>query len=114
MNNDNLFVNYTDNIEVVVSKIILNKSRTVFILKKKKIIGSISEGDILRALLMKKDLKSPATNIMNKSFKLVFEDDLEDIKKIKKIFIKNKIYIMPIVNKKGNFKKFLNFYEIFK
>ena len=53
MNNELFFLEHTDNIETAISKILLNKSRTIFILQKKKIIGCVSEGDILRALLSK-------------------------------------------------------------
>ena len=71
----------------------------------------MSEGDILRALLSKKNLKSPAINIMNKSFKFASVQDLKNQEKIIKIFKRNKIHLLPITDKYGNFVKILNFYE---
>jgi predicted transcriptional regulator len=114
MNNELFFLKHTDTIETAISKILLNKSRTIFILQKKKVIGCLSEGDILRALLLKKNLKSPAINIMNKSFKFATVEDLKNEAKIIKIFKKNKIHLLPITNKYGNFIKMLNFYELFE
>ena len=86
----NSFLEHTDNIETAISKILLNKSRTIFILQKKKIIGCVPEGDILSSFI-EKNLKSPAINIMNKSFGATIRD-LKNQAKIQKNFLENKIH----------------------
>ncbi len=97
MKNYKYIVDDTDTIENVISKILINNNRAVFVLKKKKVIGTISEGDVLRCLLMKKNLKSPANKIMNKSFKYLLIK--KNITKAKIIFQKFNISIIPIVKK---------------
>ena len=47
-------VQSSDKMSKIIEKILVNTHRTVFVLKNKKIIGVISEGDILRALLAKR------------------------------------------------------------
>ncbi len=98
MKNYKYIVADTDTIENVISKILINNNRTVLVLKKKRVIGTISEGDILRCLLMKKNLKSPASKIMNKSYKYIFSK--KNIKLAKIIFHKFQLNIIPVVNKK--------------
>jgi|MDTG01.3.fsa_nt_gb predicted transcriptional regulator len=88
-------------LEQVIKIILTNSKRTVMVISKnKKIIGTISEGDILRSILKKKNMSAPASKIMNKSFKYLI--DKKDTKKAKAIFIKYNVNILPIINK--NFK----------
>ena len=56
--NKTFIVQSSDKLSKVIEKILVNTHRTVFVLKKKKLIGVISEGDILRALLAKKNLET--------------------------------------------------------
>jgi CBS domain-containing protein len=91
-------VNYNDTIEDVISKILINSRRTVLVIKKKKIVGTITEGDILRSLLVKKNLKALADKIMNKSFKYLYLK--KDLKKSKDLFLKFNLNILPVLNKK--------------
>ena len=90
-------VDSSDTLDIVISKIMISSERTVFVLFKKKVIGTISEGDVLRSLLQKKNLKSPAKNIMHKSFK--FLNDKNDTSTAKKIFKRHNVSIIPILNK---------------
>ena len=50
-----------------IELIALNSQRAAFIYDKKKIVGVVSEGDILKALINKKNLHTPVNKIMNKS-----------------------------------------------
>ena len=97
MKNNNFSVSINESIENVISKILMNSNKTVFVLKNNKILGTISEGDILRCLLTKKNLKSPASKIMNKSFKYIFLK--KNLKQAKIIFKKFNISILPVVKK---------------
>ena len=85
-------------LEETLRLILSNSRRTVMVLaKNKKIMGTISEGDILRSKLEKKNLSAPACAVMNKSFKYLINK--KDIKVAKKIFIKFNINILPVLNK---------------
>jgi predicted transcriptional regulator len=72
-----------------------NKSRCVLIEDKKKIIGILSEGDLLRAFLSGADLNSRVTDYINLSFIFFKKKDLD---KAKLIFKKKKITLIPILN----------------
>jgi Mg/Co/Ni transporter MgtE len=84
--------------------------RLVFIVNKKfKILGTLSEGDIMRALLRNKSLDMPVTSIMNKSFKFLLKKDLIAAKKLVKKF---NITIIPIVTKSMNIKSIIRLNDI--
>lgn len=91
-------VSESASLEETLRLILANSRRTVMVLaKNKKIIGTISEGDILRSILDKKNFSAPASTVMNKSFKYLINK--KDIKVAKKIFIKFNINILPVLNK---------------
>ena len=94
-----------------VKLISINNNRAVFILDKKKIIGVVSEGDILKALIYKKNLNTPVDKIMNKSFKFL---NSKDLKLAKEYFVKFSISILPIVNKKMELKDIITINDILK
>ena len=60
-------------IESIIQKIVLNAHRTVLVVEKKKVIGLISEGDILKSLIYKKNMNATASSMMNKSFKFLLK-----------------------------------------
>ena len=103
---------YENTILVDVIKIILNNSkRTVLVeSKNKKIIGTISEGDILRSMLQKKNYNSYASKIMNKSFKYLI--DREDLEMAKSFFIKYNVSIIPVLTKNFRLKKIITLKSI--
>ena len=76
-----------------------NKSRCVLIENKKKIIGIVSEGDIIRAFLMGADINSRVKDYINLSFIFFYKKDLN---KAKLIFKKKQITLIPIL--KNNMK----------
>tara|TARA_Y100000816_G_scaffold93785_1_gene65002 strand:- start:5216 stop:5557 length:342 start_codon:yes stop_codon:yes gene_type:complete len=102
--NKTFIVQSSDKLSKVIEKILVNTHRTVFVLKKKKLIGVISEGDILRALLAKKNLETFSEAIMNKTFIYLTKDNQS---KAAVYFRKHLVPIIPIINKKMEIIKFL-------
>ena len=81
---------------------ILNKfgSKTIIVINNKnKLIGTLSDGDIRRSVIRGFDLESSIKNIYNKKPIFIYENEI-DKKKLRKIFLKKKIHLIPIVNKK--------------
>ena len=81
---------------------ILNKygSKTIIVINSdKKLIGTLSDGDIRRSIIKGFNLKSSINSIFNKKPIFLYEDQI-DKKKIRQIFLKKKIHLIPIVNKK--------------
>lgn len=59
-----------------VKKIDQNRSRAVIVLSGEKVIGIISEGDIMRALLKGANLHAPISSFMVYSFKFLKEREM--------------------------------------
>ena len=55
MNIKEFIVNPESDISSVIEQILINSHRAVIVIKKKKVLGIISEGDILKALIYKKN-----------------------------------------------------------
>ena len=83
-------------IEAMISS--KDNQRLVFIVNKDlKILGTLSEGDIVRSLLINRNIDNiQVTSIMNKSFKFLLKKDLKEAKKLIKKF---NITLIPVVTK---------------
>ena len=86
-------VDKNERIESIIEKIILNSHRAVIVVEK-KVLGLISEGDILKSLMYKKNINATASSIMNKSFKFL----KKKISMLQKIFQKHLCSFIPVVN----------------
>lgn len=94
---------------------VLNKygSKTIVVINKsKKLSGTLSDGDIRKSILKGYNLKNKINEIYNKN-PIFFTKDQIDIKKIKKIFIRKKIDLIPIVNSKKEIVKILHYKDLF-
>ena len=93
---------------------ILNKygSKTIIVSNsKKKLIGTLSDGDIRRSIIKGFNLKSSIKTIFNKKPIFLYEDQI-DKKKIRQIFLKKKIHLIPIVNKKKRLIKIFHLEDV--
>ena len=70
MKKNNYSIKKDKNIRDALKYIELNELGLVFIEDRKKIIGVVTDGDIRRALIMKKNLETNLTSFMNKKFSL--------------------------------------------
>ena len=88
---------------------ILNKYgvKTLVVLnKKKKLIGTLSDGNIRKSILKGFKLENPINNVFNKNPIFTYEDDI-NFKKLRQIFLEKKIHLIPVVSKKKIFKKII-------
>lgn len=86
-----------------------NEFKILFIKKKNKIVGTLTDGDIRRILLKENNLKISIDNKYNKKFIFFFEKNFNEQKA--NIEMKKKsIFLVPILNQKMELKKiyFLN------
>tara|TARA_X000000368_G_C22819254_1_gene618242 strand:+ start:295 stop:642 length:348 start_codon:yes stop_codon:yes gene_type:complete len=88
-----------------------DNERLVFIVNKSyKILGTLSEGDIMKALLANRNIDNmQVTSIMNKSFKFLLQRDVVAAKKLVKKF---NITIIPIVTKNMKIKSIIRLRDI--
>ena len=93
---ENFIINENASILDVIKKIQQNLNRAVLVMNRdKRVIGIISEGDILRSLILSKDIRSICKNIMKKSF---YFQKKKNIKEARMIFKKKQISIIPILD----------------
>jgi len=72
-----------------------NHMRTAIVLSNEKVVGIVSEGDILRALLKGIDVHAPVRKFMQISFTFLNEKDLA---KAARIFRKTFVSLLPVVS----------------
>ena len=82
----NIKVDFKKSIKECLKKIEKNTFGICFVTKNHKLIGSVTDGDIRRAILKNSSLNSKVGSIANKKFSYVYEnyDYLELQEKIKK------------------------------
>ena len=112
--NNNITISSTESIRVALQKIGESGSKCITVVdKSKKLIGTLSDGDLRRAILKKKKLTDSILSIFNKNpFFLI--DKKYSKNEIRNFFLKNKLDIVPIVNEKKILIKTLSLSETFK
>ena len=93
-----------------ITKIKLNRVRTVIIVKNNKVIGVISEGDLLKAFMKGANTRNLVDQFINIEFSYLNQKDFEIAKNI--IITKN-INLLPIVNKDMELIDCITIYDIF-
>ena len=92
---ENFLINYKATIIEAILKIQINKRGDLLVIKNKKIIGTVSSGDIMRSLLTSKVLESSIEKIINYNFKYLKK---RDFKEAKNIFINYGISLIPLLS----------------
>ncbi|MDA7829065.1 CBS domain-containing protein [bacterium] len=98
-----------ESLQSIMQKIVINGHRGVIVVEKKKVLGIITEGDILKSLVDNKIINSFAENIMNKSFKFLKK---KDMKKAKEIFASHLCSFIPVVNDQMELKDLITLKQI--
>ena len=81
------------------------KDRAVLVIdEEKRIIGLISSGDIIRALISDVNIYSRVDNYLRTNFVYALEDEKINKEKIEDIFLNQQLSLLPIVNKKMQLK----------
>ena len=94
-----LNIDINNKIKDALVAIELNHCRAVIVTDQKKLVGVVSQGDILRAVLNNLNLNSPLSEISNPSVVFVTKP-LEKEQIIK--FFKKGYNLIPIVDTEGN------------
>ena len=91
------FISNNSSFADCITKISKAKIKTLFVLNKsKKLVGTISDGDIRRGVLKYQNLESTASKIMRRNFFYLTKKKLIDYKTLKK----NNFLLIPILNNK--------------
>ena len=97
-NLDLFTIQVTDTIRAAMLKITGNKYRVVVVLDGKKVVGTVSDGDIRRAFLREVLPIAPVEKIMNINCVTTKETDP---KKLKGILQRKMVTVLPIVNEEN-------------
>ena len=100
-NNYQVNSNYT--IEKTIKKISDSGQKCVIVLQKDKLIGTISDGDIRKVIIKKINIKSKIKKYFNRNPKFLIEGKYND-QDILNYFNRYNLDIIPVVDKKKNFK----------
>ncbi len=76
-----------------------------------KVIGVVSQGDILRALSAGRNLYTPVNQIIQNSFLHLYEKDME---KAYPIFKKKQISLLPVINHNNELIDFITIDDIYQ
>ncbi len=95
---NNYVVDHDCNIPKILDQLNSNKHKILFVTKNKKLLGSISDGDIRRFLVKNNSLNNP-TDFMNKTPCFIVRDSTEYNKR--KAILKNGISIVPVLDNKN-------------
>jgi len=76
-----------------------NRQRSVIVVKDKKVVGTLSDGDLRKAMLSGRLMSTPVKEVMNINFFSITKDK---IKNGKKIFKKKAFSLIPIVDENMN------------
>jgi len=88
-----------DTIEEAWTRIESNRHRSLIIVENKKVVGTLSDGDLRKAMLAKRLLSTPVQEVMNMNFTSIGEDK----KKIAKRILQEKdVFLLPVVDDEFN------------
>ncbi len=110
----NLIIKKNDNFKKCLQLIKRSGLRGLIVVDdKKKLIGSLSDGDIRKAVLKKYDLRKKIEFIFNKKPIFLFENEYS-YQDLKYLFYKKKLTIIPIVDNSRKVKKIITSDILFK
>ena len=102
-----------ENIKNALLKLKENGEKTLIVVSKNnKLKGTLSDGDVRSAFLNKLNLNSKIKKIIKKNC-IFFYENKYTLDNLKKIFLKNKIGLIPIVDKKINIIKIISWDNVF-
>ena len=106
-------IHKNENIKNALIRIRKSGSRTLVVIdNSRKLLGTISQGDISKALIKNRKLSSEINNIYNKNPVKIYTKNINK-EKIKKLFIDGQYGIIPVVNSSNIIQKILTWKEIF-
>lgn len=91
----NFTVDRTDSIRTAMLKITANRARVVVVLDGRTVVGTVSDGDIRRALLRDVLPVAPVEKVMNINCKTTME---RDPRRLADIARRERVTVLPIVD----------------
>jgi dTDP-glucose pyrophosphorylase len=86
------------------------ESRTLFVLNGKKLVGTLTDGDIRRGLLKDKEISDNVSQYMNRSYKSLLENEANP--DVMNAFRKQEVWLLPILNKNNEIEEIIDLKKI--
>lgn len=103
-------IDYNSSIKDALFKMQINKIVYILIINpSNKVIGTLTQGDSIRAILNNHFAESSIKNIYNKNFIYINDRDLDTARKLIKI---NRISFIPILDKSFFLKDIIEIYDL--
>ena len=110
----NLKIKKDTTIKKIFSKLNSTGEGCLFVVDEKgKFLGTITDGDCRRALLRGQNLNSKIKNVFNKKPLKLLQNKIEK-NKLKNMFIRHQVDLIPILNKNERVINYIKFSEMFK
>lgn len=104
----NLVIRDTDTIQAAMVAIDKNSHRSVVVVNDANVVvGTVSDGDIRRALLDGRVPTTPVHRVMNADFVAVTDGDVD---RAKEIFSQSQVFIIPVIDEHGKLVRVLTSY----
>lgn len=101
-NMKNFTISYEASIEEAIAALNSNGSQIVFVVKDKRVLGTVTDGDIRRAILKRLKLDSSVNKIMNKNFLFLLGNATE--KEALLLMQKNTVRHVPLLDQEKKLK----------
>lgn len=109
MKNSSLIIYPNQTIKVAFKLLNVSGKKCLFVVdKKKKILGTLTDGDIRKAILKNKSINEQIFNIYNTKYKFINSSQYTRTKALK-ILLKHKLDLLPVINSN---KKIINIAEL--
>ena len=103
----------TSSLKEALKKMSLSGNKCLVVTdQKNKFLGTLSDGDLRKAILADFDLDSSITKIFNSNAFYILKEEL-NLENLKDIFIEKQFDIIPILNKNNSIHKIISWNEIF-
>jgi len=110
---NNFLVNPHKTLKTALKLISKNGCKTVLVVEHGAFLGTLSDGDIRKAVLHKNNLNSKISNFYNKNSIFLQKNNYTE-SDVKKLFLKNNFNLIPVVNKKKKLIKILTWRNFFR
>ena len=111
--NSKFYITSDSNISDAFSQFKAIGINCLIVVKKSQFLGTITDGDIRKALLKDGNMRTPIKNIYQKNAFFINVLDADDHQKIKKAFIRNHFSLIPVIDSKDKIIKVITWFDFF-
>ncbi len=110
---DSIFVCKNETIKEALKKLNISAEGVLLVLdEEKKLIGTLTDGDIRRAILAGKDLKDTIEGVFNPKPSFLYEDNFNE-KKARTLFLNKRFSLIPVLTRTREVARYITWTDFF-